>query len=70
MKDTKAHTNTMHENAAQGAAEGEGIPGGTNDRIKQEVATFKLFCQSRDGKLCLFEDADGHLTAVRADRLA
>ena len=35
-----------------------------------EVATFKHLCAGRDGKLCLFEDADGHLVAVRASRLA
>lgn len=35
-----------------------------------EVATFKHLCAARDGKLCLFEDADGHLVAVRASRLA
>ena len=35
-----------------------------------EVATFKQLCAGRDGKLCLFEDADGHLVAVRASRLA
>ena len=34
------------------------------------VATFKHLCDGRDGKLCLFEDADGHLVAVRASRLA
>ena len=26
--------------------------------------------ESSDGKLCLFEDVDGHLTAVRTARLA
>ena len=35
-----------------------------------EVATFKHLCAGRDGKLCLFEDADGHLVAVRASRLS
>ena len=35
-----------------------------------EVATFKHLCAGRDGKLCLFEDADGHLVAVLASRLA
>ena len=37
---------------------------------KAQVATFKMLCQSSDGKLCLFEDAQGHFTAVRTDRLA
>ncbi len=35
-----------------------------------DVATFKHLCDGRDGKLCLFEDAQGHLVAVRASRLA
>ena len=35
-----------------------------------DLALFKLLYESRDGRLCLFEDKDGHLTAVRADRLA
>lgn len=39
-------------------------------KLKHDVATFKMLCQGRDGKLCLFEDADGHFTVVRADRLA
>ena len=33
-------------------------------------ATFKHVCTGRDGKLCLFEDAQGHLTVVRSSRLA
>lgn len=35
-----------------------------------DVATFKHVCDGRDGKLCLFEDADGHLVVVRSSRLA
>lgn len=34
------------------------------------LAQFSLVYESNDGKLCLFEDADGHLTAVRSDKLA
>ncbi|MBR0404082.1 MAG: hypothetical protein IJI68_02595 [Eggerthellaceae bacterium] len=30
---------------------------------------FSFVCESLDGKLCLFEDADGHLAVVRTDRL-
>lgn len=33
------------------------------------LAAFTLLYESRDGKMCLFEDASGHLTAVRAERL-
>ena len=32
-------------------------------------ARIKLLYESRDGRLCLFEDAEGHLTAVRAEKL-
>ena len=38
--------------------------------VAAEMATFKHVCTGRDGKLCLFEDAHGHLVAVRAARLA
>lgn len=37
---------------------------------EQPLARFSLIYESEDGKLCLFQDADGHLTAVRASRLA
>ena len=33
-------------------------------------ARISLVYESRDKRLCLFEDAAGHLTAVRASRLA
>ena len=33
------------------------------------LARFSLLYESRDGKLCLFEDASGHVTAVRASKL-
>lgn len=33
-------------------------------------AQFTLVYESKDGKLCVFEDAKGHLTAVRAEKLA
>ena len=33
-------------------------------------ADFSLLYESRDGRFCLFEDASGHLTAVRAANLA
>ena len=31
---------------------------------------FSLIYESKDRRFCLFEDADGHLTAVRASKLA
>ena len=44
----------------------------TNEPQQSEMplAQFSLVYVSKDGKLCLFEDADGHLTAVRAEKLA
>ncbi|MBO4365523.1 MAG: hypothetical protein J5804_04435 [Eggerthellaceae bacterium] len=33
-------------------------------------ATFRFVCESEDGKLCLFEDVQGHYTVVRTARLA
>ena len=33
-------------------------------------AQFTLIYESRDKRFCLFEDAAGHLTSVRASRLA
>ena len=41
-----------------------------SDLPKVEVATFTLVYESKDGRLCLFEDAEGHLTVVRAEKLA
>lgn len=70
VKDDKAHTKHARGSAEEGAPADAHASGFDRDRLKQEVATFKLLCQGRDGKLCLFEDADGHYTAVRTDRLA
>ncbi|MBP3866219.1 MAG: hypothetical protein J6D25_00205 [Eggerthellaceae bacterium] len=33
-------------------------------------ARFSLIYESRDGRLCVFEDADGHLTSVNSRRFA
>ena len=42
------------------------------DRKREHLAPAKitLLYESRDKKFCLFEDAHGHLTAVRTSRLA
>ncbi len=37
---------------------------------KEHPATFSRYYESRDSKLCVFEDEHGHFTSVRADRLA
>lgn len=61
VENTGANHVHVHDNSAA-----------TQDAEKRmgSVATFRMLCQGRDGKLCLFEDAKGHLTAVRTDRLA
>ena len=33
-------------------------------------ARFKLIYESADRRFCLFEDANGHITSVRASKLA
>ncbi len=40
------------------------------DKKRTEAARFRQLYTSRDGRLCVFEDAKGHLTCVRAIRLA
>lgn len=40
------------------------------DKKRVEAARFRQLYASRDGRLCVFEDAKGHLTCVRASRLA
>ena len=43
----------------------------TAERAAHVVPTrVTLLYESRDGRLCLFEDAKGHLYAVPASRLA
>lgn len=41
-----------------------------SQRVEFPPSQFTLVYESRDGKLCLFQDRDGHLTAVRAEKLA
>ena len=31
---------------------------------------YSFVCESEDGRLCLFEDPDGHYAVVRSSRLA
>jgi hypothetical protein len=45
-------------------------PTDKNDtQIKSDLATFSRFYESRDHGLCVFEDADGHLIALKASNL-
>ena len=41
-----------------------------SEKEKLLLATFSLVYESKDKRFCLFEDKDGHLTAVRAEKLA
>ena len=43
---------------------------GAPERIELPPAQFALVYESSDGRFCLFEDKDGHLTAVRSEKLA
>lgn len=38
--------------------------------LRGAPAKITLLYESKDGRLCLFEDFGGHLSAVRASRLA
>ena len=55
----------------------EGVRTGNEGGMHLETApsrlapgTFSHLYSSKDGALCLFEDAEGHLTSVNAKRLA
>ena len=37
---------------------------------REDFATFRCIYESQDGQLALYEDADGHLTAVNTNRFA
>ena len=43
---------------------------GARTKLSGGLAKFRLIYQSRDGRLCLFEDKAGHLTSVRTSRMA
>jgi len=43
---------------------------GDSSESKFVPGRFSFVCESLDGKLCLFEDADGHYAVVRTERLA
>lgn len=48
------------------AAEAPAAP----ERVEATASRFALLYESRDRRLCLFEDAEGHLTSVDAERFA
>ena len=41
----------------------------TTEEASVPLARITLLYESRDGRFCLFEDADGHLAAVDASKL-
>lgn len=46
-------------------------PGSEPAKVERSApARITLLYESRDKQLCLFQDANGHLTAVRSARLA
>lgn len=40
------------------------------EQVEFPPAQFTLVYESKDNRFCLFQDKDGHLTAVRAEKLA
>lgn len=54
-----------NDEAVPGAQPADGQPHSEGPAL----ANFTLLYESRDGRYCLFEDADGHLTSVNAARL-
>lgn len=42
----------------------------TPETIEFSPGRFMLVYESKDGRLCMFEDVEGHLTVVRAEKLA
>ena len=59
-------TATAPEPEAGTAPASESAPGPVSTLAP---ARFSFVCESQDGRLCLFEDADGHFSVVRAARL-
>ena len=42
----------------------------SSEKATFSPGTFSLVYESKDKRFCLFEDKSGHLTAVRAEKLA
>ena len=66
MSDERFASGAMH---ADGSANNQA----DSETVKKTVslpAQISLVHESADGRLCLFQDAEGHYTVVRADRLA
>ena len=53
-----------------GVAGGAPTSADVQSEPKSQVATFSRLYESLDGRLCLFEDGNGHLSAVNTARFA
>lgn len=70
-----AQKNASVAKASAGSAREKGndsTPAGKKPkkRIKQDLSDFKQIYASRDGSLCLYKDAAGHIVAVDSNKLA
>ena len=66
MSDERFASEAMHaDGSANNQADSE-----TAKKTVSLPAQISLVHESADGRLCLFQDAEGHYTVVRADRLA
>ena len=51
--------------------ESQGLKDGASSDLRHHLQnSFSLLYESKDSKLCVFEDKQGHLSAVNAARLA
>ena len=58
--------------AEQKSTEEQSIPRANRADVREPSlmpGQFSFVCESLDGRLCLFEDIDGHLIVVRTERL-
>ena len=59
------------EKEADMEAQGQSLDDAVAEGEQLEApSAFKLIYQSRDGRMCLFEDEEGHITAVDGNRLS
>lgn len=67
---SSSKTHPAHARPADARPLGDDATRERTSEIRNAPARIALLYESRDGKLCLFEDHEGHLTAVRSERLA
>lgn len=63
----RAHRARLIKMKARDVAERLQIPVADAER---SLSRFSVIYESRDGRLCLFEDAQGHVSAVDSSRFA